>query len=149
MVRLQAHATDPDLPAQQLFFSLTARASANAHIDPVTGQFDWLADVQPGTNSFTVSVSDSGSPPLSSSQSFSVIVVDQPHIQEITLLAPDTVIISWSAIPGQRYRLDYKQSLDETQWTTLPSDITAESSTASVTDSTANARFYRIRVMQE
>ncbi len=74
-------ATDPDVPPQILTFGLLT-APASAAIDPVTGIFTWRAPVASAgtTNPVTVSVTDNGSPNLSATQSFNVIVnpVAQP-----------------------------------------------------------------------
>jgi hypothetical protein len=56
-----ASATDPDLPAQTLVFSLFG-APAGASINPTTGAFSWTpSEAQgPGTYSFNVRVTDGG-----------------------------------------------------------------------------------------
>src|SRR5262249_57860861 len=68
-------ATDPDSPPQVLTFSLGNGAAANASIDPASGVFSWTPTAaQVGTNAFRVIVSDNGSPSLSATQTFSVVV---------------------------------------------------------------------------
>jgi len=54
--------------------------------------------------------------------------------------------ISWRAVPGTTYRLQFKRNLNDPAWTDLGADITATSTTTSVTDSVAptGQRFYRI-----
>jgi hypothetical protein len=148
-VRFQAQAADADIPAQQLLFSLNSTPPSTATLDTHTGQFEWTADVAPGTNIFDVHVSDGAIPPLSDTQTFSVVVLDQPIIQSITFTAPDTVTITWTAIAGQRYRLESKESLDDPQWTTLPNDIVAPASNVTATDTSSAGRFYRVRVVQD
>ena len=65
-----------DTDGDQLTFSLGAGAAANASINPTNGIFVWSpTQGQIGTNSFSVIVTDSGLPPLSATQSFSVTVV--------------------------------------------------------------------------
>jgi uncharacterized membrane-anchored protein len=76
LLRVAADATDPDLPANTLTYSLGNGAPSGATIDPVSGVFAWTPGVQqaPGTNVVTVRVTDSGLPPQSASQSFTVVV---------------------------------------------------------------------------
>lgn len=70
-----ALATDTDLPAQTLIFSLGAGAPAGAAITS-GGQFRWVPDVgQTGEFDIAVNVVDTGSPARSASTSFHVTVV--------------------------------------------------------------------------
>lgn len=75
-ITFTARATDADVPAQQLFFSLGSGAPDTARIDSASGLFSWTvpASQWPGDVRMTVIVTDSGSPPASSSQSFAVQV---------------------------------------------------------------------------
>lgn len=54
--------------------------------------------------------------------------------------------VSWGAIAGVRYRVEYKTDLGATQWTALPDDVMATSAIASKEDMLgANLRrFYRV-----
>jgi autotransporter-associated beta strand protein len=80
-------ATDPDVPPQYLTFALLT-SPTGATIDPVTGIFTWRAPVASAntTNPVTVTVTDSGSPSLSATQSFNVIVnpVTQPTASAVS-----------------------------------------------------------------
>ncbi|HEX3720122.1 MAG TPA: CARDB domain-containing protein [Verrucomicrobiae bacterium] len=69
-------AADNNAPPRPLTFSLGPGAPANATIDPVTGIFEWLptASQAPSTNIITVIVTDNGTPPLSATQQFTVVV---------------------------------------------------------------------------
>ena len=75
-----ASASDPDLPAQTLTFSLDAAAPAGATIDPATGMFTWTptADQGPGEYPVTVRVSDDGAPNLADTETITINVVGQP-----------------------------------------------------------------------
>jgi hypothetical protein len=70
-----ATATDADLPANTLTFSLSG-APSGASIDPSTGVFTWTpTEAQgPGSYTFTVIVTDNGSPALSDSETITVTV---------------------------------------------------------------------------
>lgn len=67
-------ASDSDLPAQTLSFSL-ANAPAGATVNPTNGVFFWQPSAsQVGTtNQITATVTDNGSPALSASQTFTVV----------------------------------------------------------------------------
>ncbi|MEM7165061.1 MAG: putative Ig domain-containing protein [Planctomycetota bacterium] len=74
-------ATDPE-PGDLLSYALTT-APSGATIDVLTGEITWTpTDAQNGLNSFTVQVSDDGSPALTDTQSFDVTVagVNQPPV---------------------------------------------------------------------
>ncbi|MBN2477072.1 MAG: putative Ig domain-containing protein [Pirellulales bacterium] len=75
-LRLIAVATDPDLPADGLTFTLDAGAPAEATIDPITGELVWTPapDQPPGTYDVTIRAVDDGTPPLSATASFSISV---------------------------------------------------------------------------
>jgi hypothetical protein len=68
-------ANDSDVPPQTLSFSLTS-GPTNATIDANTGAFSFrpLASQADTTNLFTLKVADNGTPSLTASQSFNVIV---------------------------------------------------------------------------
>jgi hypothetical protein len=59
-----------------------------------------------------------------------------------------TVTLTWSAIPGRSYRIDFKDDLAAPAWTPLGSTVLALGFTAGATDSPAPStrRFYRIRL---
>ncbi len=70
-----ATATDPDLPANVLSFSLGAGAPAGASIDAVTGAFSWTPTAaQGGVHSITVRVTDNGVPSYSDEETITVTV---------------------------------------------------------------------------
>jgi pectate lyase len=68
-------ATDADVPSQTLTFSLLS-APGSASLDAASGIFSWrpLISQAGTTNLITVKVTDSGTPNLSATQSFNVIV---------------------------------------------------------------------------
>jgi hypothetical protein len=74
---LSPSATDADEPPQTLTYSLS-NAPAGMAIDPTNGAITWTpAQTQsPSTNLVTVSVTDNGTPPLSTNNSFQVVVVE-------------------------------------------------------------------------
>jgi hypothetical protein len=68
--------TDYDLPADTFTWSLETGAPAGATINPTNGIFTWrpAANQGPSTNRIGVIVTDSGVPPLSATQQFTIIV---------------------------------------------------------------------------
>jgi hypothetical protein len=71
-------AADPDLPANNLQYSLRNGAPDGATIHPASGVFEWRPSAiqGPSTNLLAVIVSDDGSPSLSVTQEFTVVVQD-------------------------------------------------------------------------
>ncbi len=71
---ITAHATDPDLPANALTYSLPT-APSGATINPSTGVISWTPTAAAiGPNAFTVRVTDNGTPALTDDEEFSVRV---------------------------------------------------------------------------
>ena len=72
-----------------------------------------------------------------------------PALQPLQGAGTPNVLISWNAIPGRTYRVQYNTGLNTTNWTTLGSDLMANSTLASRTDNPAGAsqRFYRVRLL--
>jgi len=147
LVSLTATATDPDVPADILTFTLDPGAPATADINPTSGVFTWTPGSESidSTNAITVRVSDNGVPPLSATMTFQITVVSPPVFQSITVSGAD-LTLTWSAIAGSTYRVQYKVNLDDLTWTDLPGDVTATSASASKLDTIAagDQRFYRI-----
>ncbi len=139
-------ATDPDVPAQTLTFSLDAAPPA-ASIGASDGILTWTpADSQGGSNYFAVRVTDDGVPNLSDTQSFSVNVMPRPFVQ--IGVTNGVAELTWSAITGVNYRVLFIPSLSESNWFSLPGDILATGSTASATDTNLDfTRLYRIFVI--
>lgn len=75
LLEFVAQASDPDV-GQTLRFSLAAGAPAGAEIDPITGRFLWTPNESqgPGIYSLALRVTDSGTPPRSATQRFTVTV---------------------------------------------------------------------------
>jgi hypothetical protein len=98
---LNLAATDADLPAQSLAYSLDAKP-AGAALDPVTGLFTWTpSEVQgPGAYEVTVRVTDNGTPEMSEVRTFHITVREvntAPHIQS----GPDLVVMESETLSYQ------------------------------------------------
>ena len=77
-----------------------------------------------------------------------VAAVPPPVFQTVKAVN-GTLGMTWSAVAGQTYQLQYKSDLTQSNWSVLTT-VTATDSTASASDSTAGnaARFYRIVIVQ-
>jgi hypothetical protein len=142
-------ATDADLPPNTLTFSLDPGAPANATVHPVTGVFSWLTTAAHAGGAFpiTLRVTDNGAPPLSDARTFTVTVQQPPALQEMRVEAGH-FLLTWSAIPGVTYRVQFKNQLEDAAWTNLPPDVTASGPTASKADPLGpTQRFYRVLVV--
>ena len=141
-------ATDADIPADTLTFTLTA-APAGATITPA-GVFSWTLPqvLLPQTNLVTVRVADNGSPPLNNTKSFTIAVVPPPRVLSGTF-TNGAVQVTWTTYPGKTYRVQYKDDLKASSWTPLGSDSVAAGYVLSVTDSSPSSRqrFYRLQVL--
>ncbi|MHC1763416.1 MAG: Ig-like domain-containing protein [Verrucomicrobiia bacterium] len=80
LLTFSATATDPDIPAQVLSFSLDGGAPDGADIT-AGGDFRWTPSHEQGGRTFsvTVRVTDNGTPPLSDSETLNIQVVAFPE----------------------------------------------------------------------
>jgi len=92
---LTASASDTDVPAQTLLFSLGAGAPVGATITPLTGQFSWKPTSAPANVSISVIVTDSGTPNLTATQTFSVTVYPPPTITT-QVINGNQMLLTWS-----------------------------------------------------
>ena len=138
-------ATDSDIPAQTLTFSLT-NSPPDATINPANGIFAWTPSGAPGTvtNSITVVVTDNGKPPMSSFGTFLIVANDLSAATPV--ISTNGISIGWNAITGLTYRVQFKNNLTDAVWTDLPGDISASNSVGLKLDpaATNSTRFYRI-----
>ncbi len=143
-------ATDPNIPPLPLTFSLDPGAPPGVTIDPASGLLSWTvpAAYANTTNTITVRVTQTSAPDLSDAQSFAVVVAAPPALQPFQL-SNGVAQLAWNTIPGQSYRLQYKSTLADTNWTDLLPDITATTSMATASDTVGAApqRFYRILIL--
>jgi uncharacterized repeat protein (TIGR03803 family) len=68
----------------------------------------------------------------------------QPKVQ--TSKSLNTLTLSWDALPGQIYQVQYKTNLNQASWLNLGAPVTATNTATSVSDSTAQNtnRYYRV-----
>ena len=96
-----------------------------------------------------VRVTDNGVPSLSDTKPFRIVVAPPPTVIETILVSGDTVAITWSALPGKTYRVQFKSDLGEATWRDVAGDVTASGSTAMKIDFTKSSarRYYRVMVL--
>jgi len=140
-------ATDPDLPANGLVFSLSPGAPAGAAIDGVTGRLIWTvpADAESDTNTVTVRVTDDGTPPLTAEITFGV-AIEVPLRIESVIVSGQKLTLTWRASPGQAYQVQYKADLRKAIWNTVPFTVTATNRHASFDDllGAGPQKYYRV-----
>jgi regulation of enolase protein 1 (concanavalin A-like superfamily) len=150
-LRFTASATDAESPPQTLSFSLEGTVPSGAAIGATSGLFTWTPTAQqsPGTNALTVRATDSGTPPLSATRNFTVVVVGPPRLSGITPPLNGVVTLTLPAIAGKTYRVEYKNNLNDTSWTPLGGNRPAASATLTITDNLGAQpqRFYQVLVL--
>jgi hypothetical protein len=141
-------ATDSDVPAQTLTFSLLT-GPLNATLNTNSGVFSWRPQVTHAnsTNLFTISVTDDGTPNLSATNSFSVTV------NPLTL--PNVTSPTWaggqfSATVNGQTGPDYavQNSTNLLNWSTLliTNSPVMPFNWTDINTSTSRVQFYRIKV---
>jgi len=147
MVAFTASATDTDQPPQTLTFALLSGAT-NATLNTNSGVFSFrpLVTQANSTNNFTLQVSDNGTPSMSATQSFSVVVnpLSAPGISSLSF-AGGQFSFSVSGQSGPDYAIEISTNL--TQW----SNVFITNSPAlpfNWTDAATNSpvRFYRVKL---
>src|SRR5260370_11935983 len=110
---LPASASDADLPAETLTFSLDNVSPSGAMINPFTGLFSWTPSAaQAGsTSTATVRVTDSGTPSLSATRTFQITVLPAPQIGGITHTSGGMISITLQPIAGNPYLPQYNTQL--------------------------------------
>jgi hypothetical protein len=147
LLALAVSASDADLPAQALTFSLEPGGAVGAFINPESGLFSWRPDsTQLGSWSFVVRVSDDGVPPMSATASFVVQVMPRPSFSAILPGPNGGCSLTFGSVPGQIYRIEYKDSLADPEWLRLGVDTLADAASTVITDDTVAGaqRFYRV-----
>ncbi len=72
------------------------------------------------------------------------------RILTLTSLQNGSVSIFWNALPGRKYRVEYKQALEEAIWQEISGDVVASGYTAMKIDATSGQsgnRLYRVHLL--
>jgi hypothetical protein len=143
-VTFTATATDPEVPPQTLTYSLEG-APPSATIGASSGVFSWTPDTA-GTNTFTVRVTDNGSPQLSDSQTVVVRVRVQPTFQTLSRSGSE-LTMTWGTLPGRHYNIVYRDNVEAGSWNPLfaqPLEASSDSLSVTFDIATPGHRFYKL-----
>jgi hypothetical protein len=142
-----ASATDTDQPPQTLIFALLA-GPTNAMLNTNSGTFSFrpLVTQANSINNFTLKASDNGTPSLSGTQSFFVVVnpLSTPAVSNVSV-AGGHFSFSVTGQSGPDYALEASTNL--TQWSTV--FVTNSAALPFVWTDTNSAlpwRFYRVKL---
>jgi len=142
-----ATATDPE--GHGITWSLVA-APAGASINASSGVFTWTPNFTqaPSTNTVNIRAWDNGTPPLSDTQPVTIYVVPPPSM--VFSKNGSQVTLTFGAVNGQRYQVEYNDLLRETNWQPVGAPVTAAGSSVTVNDTVGvqPQRFYRIRLVE-
>ncbi len=88
-----ASATDLDLPADNLSFTLDSGAPAGATINPTTGEFNWTPDLLEhfGVYTVTVRVTDNGTPSFTDFETIDITVGEVNHAPELAAIGDKSI----------------------------------------------------------
>ena len=166
----------PDQTAKELTLLTVTNAATNANIHSTivgyalvnppagaaidaNGIITWTPahDQSPSTNTITTVVTNTNpydliNPALTASNAFTVVVnatfAAPPVIQSVTV-SNGVVTITWSAVSGRNYRLQYQDGAPGTNWYDGLPATQSSGSTASGTNAPGSAtqRFYRVYLM--
>lgn len=109
------------------------------------------ANQAPSTNAVVVRVTDDGSPSLSDTKTFTIVVsvVTELRILPVERPVNGQVELRWRAESGAVYEVVFKDQLSDPAWTSLGQVLSAGDA-VSFTNSmgTARQRFYQIKQMR-
>lgn len=138
---------DPDLPANKLYFNLLGGSEVGAVVEQATGVFKWNpgSEFRFTTNKFTVVVTDDGEPPLSATNSFTIVLLDELKVDYV-LTETNYFGLKWNSIPNHHYRIEYKDKFSQQLWIHATESYCATNSFMEVylPIQTNISRFYRV-----
>ncbi len=146
-----ATAADSDLPANTLVFAMNAGAPDGARITSA-GAFTWTPTDGQGGASYpiVITAADDGSPSLSDSKSFNVLVTavarQEIRVTGASVSGDGKFSFTWSAQAGRSYQVQFKNDLADAEWTNIEPVVTpvADNATFTASISEAAQRYYRV-----
>jgi hypothetical protein len=154
--RVPAH--DDDWPSNTLSYALDTYylyepPVNDATLDPQTGQFVWTAAESDAGNVFwfAVTVTDDGTPPLSTTRIFQATVNGLPPSLTFSVIG-GVPQIQWNGASTRFYQIQYKNSLRDPEWLNLGPPVQATGGVVTLDDETSEgqpARFYRVVLLPE
>lgn len=139
-------ATDADIQTQSLSFSLS-NAPVGAAIGGSSGVFTWTPSIAPATNTFTVGVSDDGSPAMTDAELFTVIVAPRPE-SHAHGVQDGNFIFDWATVAGQSFRVESTEDLATPVWVSLGDVLLGTGAPLSSTNELEGSpqRYFRVQV---
>ena len=124
-------AQDPDVPPQQLTYTLATNSPEGTTIDPSTGLFSWTPSSaqigQPVT--VNVAVTDNGEPPAEATTVFPVHVLASNYTFTASFATGgEFPRLTWPALTGLRYGIESKSNLSALDWTVIAEVIAPDES---------------------
>jgi hypothetical protein len=146
-VLLTNQATDLDVPPQSLSFKLLA-APTNAVINPTNGVLTWrpLVTQANTTNAFTVVVTDNGSPALSTTQSYHLIVNPVTRPSASLTNTAGRLTLSVAGQTGPDYGIQSSTNLTDWQTLLITNPAAMPFNWVATNNPSVPVRFYRIKV---
>ena len=144
---LTAVGSDGDSPAQTLSYTL-GTAPGGVSIGLFSGVLTWTPTVAPATNTISVIVADSGTPSLTSTQSFTVVTAPVPVAGNF-LVSGNQFTFNWPTFAGQQFQVEAKDDLNLPTWSPIGSVLTGTGAPLSFTNilDEEPQRFFRLRVL--
>lgn len=140
-------ALDTDTPAQALTWALGSGAPTGASINSTNGLFSWAppGGYAPSTNQITVIVTDNGSPAMSATNTFKVVVLNPLRLRINKMSG--AIRFTWDSYPGAAYQLGYCTNITSPSWTYQ--NIYASEAVTSFTNypPLLPQRYYRLKLM--
>jgi hypothetical protein len=153
-----ATATDSDIPANPLIFALVSGPPGLTVADD--GLITWTPTQAQVLNTYTVTISVTDTNPaavnaksLSVTNSFQITVnVATNDFRIISIMTSNGVAtITWTSVPGNYYRLQYKDSLTDATWSNVTPDVLATNAMTTMTNVLGSTpqRFYRVMLVPD
>jgi len=145
--------TDSDVPGQTLTFTLVGNTPAWVSINPSNGVFSWMPppEEEEFSGFYTLRVTDDGGPPLSAETVFGIVHRPLRVFSLERNRSSGVIHIAFSSMGDRKYRLQFKDRLEDAAWLNLPDIVTSPPFEAILSDPTAtNAaqRFYRVVLVE-
>ena len=93
---------------------------------------------------YSVVVSNLASSVISSPASLTVVT---PPVVQAVGISGSNFVLTWSATPGVKYRVQFKGRLDAPDWIDLVPDVVASGNTTSLSDPLNGQGFYRVLIV--
>ena len=143
-------AVDLDVPWQSMTFAAT-RLPAGSSYDPVTGLFIWTPSAGQGAGDYIAEFMAADAPVCGAAQTTEQVVI---HVSEPFALASrvqpgGSVQLSFPALTGESYRLEYCDDLGLQDWQTIETvEALATENLTFILDGlgAGQARFYRVQL---